>query len=146
MGPLIAAFVAVSALGALNGFVLLQAEMPLALARDGLLPAWVAKLNRNVLVGPFGLRRGCDVRRPLQLCRGLADLFQFMLLVTTSVTIIFYLLRRALRLGAAESRRRAAFSPSPPRQPYSVWAFYGAGIEASLWSLAMTALGFPSTC
>jgi APA family basic amino acid/polyamine antiporter len=26
---------------------------------------------------------------------------------------------------------------------YSLWAFYGAGIEASLWSLAMTATGAP---
>ena len=26
---------------------------------------------------------------------------------------------------------------------YSLWAFYGAGIEASLWSLAMTATGVP---
>jgi basic amino acid/polyamine antiporter, APA family len=26
---------------------------------------------------------------------------------------------------------------------YSLWAFYGAGIEASLWSLAMSATGVP---
>ena len=26
---------------------------------------------------------------------------------------------------------------------YGFWAFYGAGLEASLWSVAMTAVGIP---
>ena len=43
---LIALFAAISALGALNGWVFLQGEVPLALARGGVFPAAFAKLNR----------------------------------------------------------------------------------------------------
>ena len=43
LGPVAAIFVAIAALGAINGFVLLQAEIPYALTRDRLLPQWLAK-------------------------------------------------------------------------------------------------------
>src|SRR3546814_18153371 len=43
----IAAFAAVSALGALNGWTLIQAEHPARLAEPGLLPAWFARQNRH---------------------------------------------------------------------------------------------------
>ena len=46
-GALIAAFAAISALGALNGWVLCSGEVPLALARDGVFPAWFAETTRN---------------------------------------------------------------------------------------------------
>ncbi|HEX8620423.1 MAG TPA: amino acid permease [Allosphingosinicella sp.] len=47
-GPaqLVALFAAISALGALNGWVFVQAEVPLALARSGVFPAAFARLNR----------------------------------------------------------------------------------------------------
>jgi APA family basic amino acid/polyamine antiporter len=149
LGPLVAVFVAVSALGALNGFVLLQAEMPLALARDGLLPAWVAKLNRNEIPHRIHLvSTGLATLVVLSnYARGMADLFQFMLLVTTSVTIIFYLACAAAALKLAWQGKLAVsagfLAITAAASLYSAWAFYGAGIEASLWSLAMTALGVP---
>src|SRR3546814_2543120 len=43
----IAAFAAVSALGALNGWTLIKAEQPARLAEQGLLPAWFARQNRH---------------------------------------------------------------------------------------------------
>src|SRR3546814_16734751 len=43
----IAAFAAVSALGALNGWTLIQAEQPARLAEQGLLPARFARQNRH---------------------------------------------------------------------------------------------------
>ena len=149
LGPVIAIFVAVSALGALNGFVLLQAEMPLALARDGLLPAWVGKLNRNEI--PWRIHLISTGLATLVVvsnyARGMADLFQFMLLVTTSVTIIFYLACAAAALKLAREGKIATsggfLAITAAALLYSAWAFYGAGIEASLWSLAMTAAGIP---
>src|SRR3546814_18029098 len=44
---LVAAFAAVSALGTLNGWTLLQAELPATLARQGLLPGWFTRTNRH---------------------------------------------------------------------------------------------------
>ena len=149
LGPIVAVFVAVAALGALNGFVLLQAEMPLALARCRLLPGWVAKLNRNEI--PYRIHIFSTGLASLVVLsnysRGLADLFQFMVLVTTSVSIILYF---ACALAGLTLGRAGKIETSPgfvaaaaTALLYSAWAFYGAGIEASLWSLAMTAAGIP---
>ena len=137
-----AVFVAIAAFGALNGFILVQAEMPLALAREGLLPAWFARFNRDEI--PYRIHIISSGLATLLVLanysRGLADLFQFMMLVTTSVSIIFYLACSARRAKLARARRIAG-SPAfvliaVAGLAYSAWAFYGAGIEASLWSLA----------
>src|SRR3546814_9756667 len=48
-GPalLIALFAAISAIGALNGWVLIQGELPLAMARRGSLPRWFGITDKN---------------------------------------------------------------------------------------------------
>ena len=149
LGPVAAVFVTIAALGAINGFVLVQAEMPLALARDGLLPGWIARLNRNEI--PYRIHiisTGLASMVVLaNYSRGLADLFQFMVLVTTSVSIVFYL---ACVLASFKLAREGAIGTSAgftavavAAFAYSAWAFYGAGIQASLWSLGMTAAAIP---
>jgi len=149
LGPIVAVFVAIAALGALNGFVLLQAEMPLTLVRHGLLPRWMGKLNGNEI--PYRIHIVSSGLATLVILanysRGLANLFQFMVLVTTSVSIILYL---ACALAGIKLARDGRIASSPAFLAvavagfaYSAWAFYGAGIEASLWSLAMTAAGVP---
>lgn len=149
LGDIVAAFVAIAALGALNGIILVQAEMPLALARERLLPAWIARFNRNEV--PYRihiLSSGLAMLVVLaNYSRGLASLFQFMLLVTTSVAIIFYLLSALAALKLMAARRLQASTGFAAVAvlaiAYSIWAFYGAGIEASLWSLGMTAAAVP---
>ena len=148
-GSLVAIFAAIAALGAINGFILLQGELPLSLAHHGLFPRWFAAQNR--FEAPYRIHILSSALATLLVLgnysRGLAGLFQFMVLVTTSVTIIFYIagalasvkLAREGRIGASRG-----FAPiAAAGILYSLWAFYGAGIEASLWSLAMTATGLP---
>ena len=79
--------------------------------------------------------------------RGLADLFAFMVKVTTSTAIILYIVGA---LAALVLERQGAIKVSAGFAAatvvgflYSCWAFYGAGLEASLWSVAMTAAGLP---
>ena len=149
LGPVAAVFVTIAALGAINGFVLIQAEMPLALAREGLLPGWIARLNRFEI--PYRIHFISTGLASLVVIanysRGLAELFQFMLLVTTSVSIILYL---ACTLAGLKLARDGWIPASAGFVIvaalgflYSAWAFYGAGIEASLWSLAMTGAAIP---
>ncbi|HEV2815753.1 MAG TPA: amino acid permease [Allosphingosinicella sp.] len=149
LGPAAAVFVTIAALGAINGFVLVQAEMPLALAREGLLPPWIARFNRHEI--PYRIHIISTGLASLVVLanysRGLANLFQFMVLVTTSVSIIFYL---ACVLASFRLARAGRIAPSAgftavavAAFAYSAWAFYGAGIEASLWSLGMTAAAIP---
>ena len=53
-GYLMAGFVVISGFGALNGWTMICAEMPLAAANDGLFPQAFAKLSR-VGVPAFGI-------------------------------------------------------------------------------------------
>jgi APA family basic amino acid/polyamine antiporter len=149
LGPAVALFAAIAALGALNGFILLQGELLLVLARKAMLPAWLAVENRHHT--PQRAHIVSSLLASLVVLanytRGLADLFTFMVLVTTSVSIIFYLAGTAASLKLARQRR---IGRSPGFELvavagfiYSLWTFYGAGLEASVWSVAMTVVGIP---
>lgn len=149
LGPLIAVFAAIAALGAINGFVLLQGELPLSMVHNGLLPRWFGAQNR--CEAPYRIHIVSSLLATalvlVNYSRGLAGLFQFMVLVTTSTTIIFYI---AGALAGAKLAKQGRIASSPGFAAiaaaglvYSFWAFYGAGIEAGLWSLAMTATGLP---
>jgi APA family basic amino acid/polyamine antiporter len=149
IGKVIAAFVAIAALGALNGIILVQAEMPLAVAREGLLPAWFARFNRREI--PWRIHLISSGLATLLLIanytQSLANLFTFMVLVTTSVSLIFYLsgtlaalwLRAKGRLDGSTGFILTAWVAVV----YCLWAFYGAGWKESLWSLGMTAVAIP---
>lgn len=148
-GQVVALFAAIAALGALNGFVLLQGDIPRDLAHRRLLPQAFARDNR--FASPWitqivssGL---ASVIVYANYSRGLADLFAFMVKVTTSTAIILYIVGAASAL-VLERRGTIKISAGFAAATiigflYSAWAFYGAGLEASLWSLAMTAAGLP---
>lgn len=148
-GQLVALFAAIAALGALNGFVLLVGEIPRDMAQKGQLPSLMARENR--FGAPLWSLLLASSLATLVVyanySRGLAGLFNFMVLVTTSTAIIFYM---AAALAALKFEQQGRIAASPRFAAltltgfiYSCWAFYGAGIEASLWSLAMTATGLP---
>ncbi|TMJ15650.1 MAG: amino acid permease [Alphaproteobacteria bacterium] len=148
-GAAVAIFAAVAALGALNGFTLLQGELPLAMARGGLFPRWFAVENR--FETPYRIHILSSLLASLLVLtnysRGLSKLFEFMVLVTTSVTIIFYVVGAAASVKLAREgrigRSRGFALVAAAGMAYALWAFYGAGLEASLWSLLMTAAAIP---
>lgn len=144
----IALFAAISALGALNGWVFIQAEVPMALARRGVFPAAFARLNPagTPIVGhALGCALSCALIAS-NLSRGMAGLFEFMILVATAATLVLYLLAA---LSALVLRRRGALSgplvvaTATGGTLFALWTFYGAGLEASLWGLALLATGIP---
>jgi APA family basic amino acid/polyamine antiporter len=65
-------------------------------------------------------------------------LFEFLLLLTTSAVLWFYL---ALALAAWKLKVARPFAVLGAA--YSVWTLWGAGFEADAWSLALTLLGLP---
>jgi APA family basic amino acid/polyamine antiporter len=149
LGPVIAVFAAVAALGALNGFTLLQGELLLALARNGTFPAWFAHENRYATPQRAHIFSSLLASMVVlaNFSRGLADLFTFMVLVTTSVSIIFYIAGTLAGIKLVRERKvegSTGFDAiAVVALVYSAWTFYGAGLEASIWSLAMTAAGIP---
>lgn len=150
-GPTAALFVvffaAISCLGALNGWVLLQGEVPLTLARRGVFPQWFGKVNR----------RGMPVRAQVlsstlsillvaaNYTRGLTELFAFMALLATVATLVLYLFATiaALRLMARGEMGRGLIVITLIGAAYSLWTFYGAGKEATLWGLLLLMTALP---
>lgn len=148
-GEIVAIFVAISALGALNGTILVAAEMPLAAAREGLLPAWLVRLNRQEI--PWRVHLLSSGLATLLVIASYSDslstLFNFMLLVTTSAAVIFYLAGALSALWLWVQGRLDGSAGFVliclAATAYCFWAFYGAGVEPSLWSLGMTAVAIP---
>ena len=145
----LAAFASISALGALNGWVLLQGELPAAMARDGVFPAWMAKTSAN----------GTPVRAHVlssalvtilvlaNYAKSLADACTFMALLSTASSLVAYLFcaRAVLKLGR---EGRMPLSPSLAivagvAAIYSAWTFYGAGWSVTFWGLVLLAAGAP---
>ena len=148
-GDVVALFAAIAALGALNGFVLLQGDIPRDLAHRRLLPAAFARDNKfaSPWVTQIVSSGLASIIVYANYSRGLADLFAFMVKVTTSTAIILYIVGSlaALLLERKGTIRVSAgfVAATIIGFVYSCWAFYGAGIEASLWSVLMTAAGLP---
>jgi Amino acid transporters len=137
---LIAAFAAVSALGTLNGWTLIQAELPATLARQGLLPRWFARANghgtpANALVLSSAIATACVI---LNDNKSTAEMFNFMAVLSTSVTLWLYLAcaGAALRLGVAMPVAALGLV-------YAIWTLWGAGIGVSAMSLILMAAGLP---
>lgn len=145
---LVVFFAAISCLGALNGWVLLQGEVPLSLARRGVFPQWFGKVNA----------RGMPVRAQLlgstlsallvaaNYTKGLTELFGFMALLATVATLVLYLFAAisALRLMmTGQLKLGIMLIVTLVGLAYAVWTFYGAGTEATLWGLLLLMTAIP---
>lgn len=150
-GPasLVALFAAISALGALNGWVLIQGEMPVALARDGMFPAWLARTSRaGTPVRAHLVSTGLVTLLLLaNQSRSMGDLFAFMALLSTAASLVAYLScsLAALRLQAIGRIPGSSILPAVAVAGaiYSAWAIYGAGREPALWGAALLLSGLP---
>ena len=113
---LVVVFAAISCLGALNGWVLLQGEVPLALAERGIFPRWLGRLNRRGMPA-LGQVTGAFLSALLiaaNYTKGLTQLFGFMALLATAATLVLYLIAAmsALCLMARGTLKRGR----PPKQ------------------------------
>jgi basic amino acid/polyamine antiporter, APA family len=136
----IAAFVAVSAIGALNGFTLMQAEIPASMARQGLLPRWFAGENAhgtpaNALILSSLITTGFVF---VNSSKSTGDLFTFMATLSTSATLWLYLACASVAL-----KLRVAVPVAFLGIVYSLWTLWGAGITVSAMSLLLMAMGLP---
>lgn len=144
----VVAFAAVSCLGALNGWVLLQGEVPLSMSLRGVFPRWLGIVNR----------RGMPVRAQLlgsalaialiasNYTRGLTELFGFMALLATVATLVLYLVAavsalRLMALGRLRTRLLAVLTVVGT--VYALWTLYGAGFEATAWGAVLLTTGIP---
>ena len=139
---------AISCFGALNGWVLLVGQLPLAVARDGLFPRVFARMSpRGTPAAGLVISAALTTAMvAMNYTRGLVDLFTFMILLSTLNTLIPYVFSSL-----------AIFLLEPSRAPlktsvaviaalafvYSFWAIGGAGAETVYYGFLLLIAGLP---
>ncbi|WP_129793525.1 APC family permease [Sphingosinicella sp. CPCC 101087] len=142
-GIVIALFAAIAAFGALNGWILMQGELPWAMARDGVFPSWLAKLSRRGTPARAHVAASLLVTIVLSFnySRSMTDLFGFLILLATSAALVVYLACSVAAIRLGTSRRLVpAFLGAAL---FSLWAIWGAGGEAMLWGAVLLVSGVP---
>ncbi|PJI87306.1 amino acid permease [Sphingomonas koreensis] len=139
-----AIFAAISALGALNGFILLQGEMPWAMARGGVFPAWFGKESPHGTPARAHLVSGVlvTVVMALNYTGGTGTLFADIATISLAAGMLAYFVSAlaALKLLAGD---RAATLAAMVAALFVLWMIYGLGLRANLWGLGLLALGLP---
>jgi basic amino acid/polyamine antiporter, APA family len=136
----VAGFAAIAAIGALNGWILIQGEVPLGMARAGLLPAWFGRTSaRDVPVGTLVVASTLASLLVLfNSSKSLAGVFAFAALLTTCAALWLYL---AICLAALV--RRVATPAAAIGLGFALFAFWGAGGKASGLSLLLMLTALP---
>jgi APA family basic amino acid/polyamine antiporter len=152
-GKLLAVFASISAFGALNGWILLQGELPSAMAKRGEFPRIFARESSRRSPS-FGLCFGSALVTLLIVAnyqKSMVKVFTFMILLSTTACLVLYALcsLALLRLqwqGQLQGARRGSVSLAIVgilATAYSLWAIVGAGAEAVIWGAVLLALGVP---
>ncbi|HTL14156.1 MAG TPA: amino acid permease [Thermomonas sp.] len=137
----VAALAAVSTFGAINGWVMVCAQVSLAAAGDGLFPRAFARLDRSG-TPVFGVLAGSVLATVLVIAsysRSLVELFTFILLISTSAILLPYAASSAAWLRRGTGGRVVAALALV----YSLYALSGAGAEALAWGAVLLLAGVP---
>jgi APA family basic amino acid/polyamine antiporter len=139
---------AVSCFGALNGWILLQGQIPLAAADDGLFPRVFGR--RSARGTPTTALVLSSILVTLivaaNYAKGLVGAFTFIILLATLATLIPYAFSTAA-LVVSDARRRVFV----PRRltvallafAFSAWAIVGAGADTMFWGCVLLLAGVP---
>lgn len=138
----VALFAAISAFGTLNGWILVQGEMPYAMARGGVFPAWFAKESargtplRGHIVSSV-LLTGIVL---LNSQKGMGKLFEFIGSVSISAGLLAYLLSAlaAIRLIPGNPRILLAALVGAA---FTLWAEWGLGLEVLKYGAVLLLAG-----
>ena len=152
-GDAVAIGAIVSAFGALNGWILLQGQIPMAAARDRLFPAALAKTGRSG-APVFGLVTSSvlvTVLLAMNYTKSLVEQFTFIVLLATLTTLVPYAYSAAAQLmllvtdRARFSGRRLARDALVALLAfgYSLWAIAGAGYEVVFKGFLLLLAGIP---
>jgi len=140
----VALFAAISAFGALNGFILLQGEMPWAMARGGVFPRWLGATSS----------RGTPVRAHLvssvlltivtlmNYTASMGELFKDIASISLAAGMLAYLgcALAALKLQPHEPVLRVTGIATAL---FVGWMIYGLGWRADFWGMVLLLLGLP---
>ena len=147
-GQLVAAFALISAIGALNGWVFLQAEVQLLLAERGVYPRIFARVNKAGMP-VYAHLLGCALSVALiamNLTSGMIQIYTFIILLATVAVLVLYFAGAAAMIALLVQGKAKGVGITAAAilgAAYALWTFYGAGAEATLWGAGLLATGIP---
>jgi APA family basic amino acid/polyamine antiporter len=148
----LALFAAISALGALNGWTLLNGELTFLLAKHQVIPSLFARVSSRLTpTNAICLTSALSTILVLMnFGKGMVEVFTFMILLSTTAILVMYLM---CALALLKLIATGKIDPSSGRvglalagvlgAAYSLWALVGAGREAVLWGFALLAVAVP---
>jgi basic amino acid/polyamine antiporter, APA family len=145
---LVAAGAVISTFGALNGWILVQGQMPFAAARDKLFPKMFAKENTKGTPA-FGIVVSSllvSVLMSMNFSKSLADTYTFIILLSTLTVLVPYLFSviSFVMLGARNKSISAIkYLVAGLAFVYSMWAVIGSGEEIVFWGFILLMAGLP---
>lgn len=142
---------AIAAMGALNGWILITGQLPMATAKDGQFPKVFKKENKNG-VPILGLIIGSVLTSLVMLLNyteGLVDQFEFVVLLSALTCLVPYLFVSASYVITLVQRKLHAnsfiktFALGLLGFAYSFWAIYGSGQETVFYGFLLLLAGVP---
>ncbi|WP_183577198.1 amino acid permease [Mucilaginibacter sp. X5P1] len=146
----VSAGVAIAAFGSLNGWILVQGQVPYATAKDKLFPPIFGKLNKNgaPFFGIFMNGVLISFFIYMNYNRGLVDQFKSLMLVGVLTTLVPFLFsiaaypiiraRKKITTGWAAAIILAVLAFS-----YTLWMVVGSGEDAVFYGFVLLMLGVP---
>ena len=142
---LVAAGALVATAGALNGIIFTTGQMPMAVALDGRAPRWLGTLNRGgtparalLLSSTLG-----SLLLLANYSRGLIGAFTFLLMMSTSIALIYYFFCGLAELRHSWRSARGWAAIAIAGCAYSLFALLGSGWEVFFWGAALMLVGVP---
>jgi APA family basic amino acid/polyamine antiporter len=152
-GLIVAAGGVISCFGALNGWILLQGQVPYAAAKDRLFPAVFAKLSikGTPAAGLIISSVVVTILMIMNYTKGLVEKFTFIILLATLATLVPYVFSALAEIFIFAKKREASDRKKFIKAMviailaliYSLWALLGIGLETILWGLALLVAGMP---
>ena len=146
----VSAGVAIAAFGALNGWILIQGQIPFAIAKDKLFPALFGKQNKKGVpaAGIIISSIVVSVLMMMNYTKGLVEQFRFLILMSTFTSLLPYLLTAAAYIVIRSNQHyKGKWVPAIVLASlsflYSLWAIAGAGQETVYWGFIFLIAGTP---
>ncbi len=148
---LVAGGAVISTLGALNGWILIQGQIPAAIARDKLFPSIFGRKNKNGAPA-FSIVFSTiliSILMIMNYSKGMAGAFQFALLLASMTSLIAYLFTSASYLVIGFKKKnmnsRLVFKimVAVVAFGFSLLAVAGSGLEIVYWGFIGLMLGVP---
>jgi APA family basic amino acid/polyamine antiporter len=139
---------AISCFGALNGWILIVGQLPMAVAQDGLFPRVFSRLSaRGTPVAGMVIAAVLSTALiSMNYSRTLVDLFTFIILLATLSTLVPYAfcsLAGFLITPTGPALSRSAAVIGALAFGYALWAIGGAGAEVVYWGFLLLIAGLP---